>query len=400
MSNKFLRWYLLLLTLAALIYLVGCEADNPASIFDPDAQGNPTPEITQMFPADKALAGIGEIRILGKNFSTVKEENLVFFGKDKINVVEASATELKLESPNTPADSIPVKIAVHGAELFSNTVYYKLEQAVWEFGGYGQYDDIYAMTMDKEENLYVAQVTRKVEKVTPDGVRSDYGTMPFIRASGMKMGNGGELYLARTTTALYKIPAGGGAAAKWKDAPGKIMDFDFSESGMMYAGGNNNDLYLMKPDGSGSSIASYPDTYIKAVRVFNGYVYVGGKENASSIQCVWRNKIISDDQLGDKEVYFDWSAKIGATAEIWTLTFAKDGTMYVGTDAAEAIVAVNPDGSYGGLYPGVIEPTAYYMVWDNSQYLFVNRRNESDLTKRRIIKLNMFKEGAPYYGRQ
>ena len=400
MNRKFFRLYLLLLTLVAMIYLVGCEADNPPSIFDPNAQGKPAPEITQIIPESRTLAGIGEIKIIGKNFSSVKEENFVFFGKNKVDVLEASATELKLKSPNTPADSISIKIAVRGADLFSNTIKYRLEQAVWEFGGYGEYDDIYAMTMDKDNNLYVAQVTRKVEKVTPAGVRSDYGTMPFIKASGMKMGANGELYLARLTTALYKIPSGGGAAAKWKDAPGKISDFDFSASGMMYAGGNNNDLYRLKPDGSGASVASYPDVNIKAIRVFNGYVYVGGKENATGKPYVWRNQIISDDQLGTREVYFDWSAKIPGTSEVLSITFAKDGTMYLGTDAAEAIVVVNPDGSHSGLYPGVIEPTSYYMVWDNSQYLYVNRRNDLDLTRRRMIKLNMFKEGAPYYGRQ
>ncbi|MDQ7053702.1 MAG: hypothetical protein Q9P14_12720 [candidate division KSB1 bacterium] len=73
--------------------------------------------------------------------------------------------------------------------------------------------------------------------------------------------------------------------------------------------------------------------------------------------------------------------------------------MYVGTNAPEAIFVVHPDGSFEPLYPGVIEPETYAMVWGNGQYLYVNRRNV-DATKKKIIRINMLKNGAPYFGRQ
>lgn len=387
---------MLLIIAAMLMLLLGCEADNPPSVFDPNVTGRPTPAITQIIPADSALAGIGEIKIIGTNFSPVVEENLVFFNKDRVPLISASETQLTLKSPNAPAEAIVIKVATQGAFLFSNTMNYKLKQAVWEYAGFGQYDDVYGIACDQDENLYVSLTTRKIEKVTPAGVRTDFGTTSFLKAQAMRVGPDNNLYLSRLTTALYRIPlATGGAATKWIDAPGKIWDFDFAPSGVMYAGGDNNDLYRIKPDGSGAAVASYPSIYIKAIQVFNGYVYVGGVDKAANHQYVWRNQIISDDQLGEREVYFDWSANVDAVTEVQSLVFAADGDLYIGTNAAAAIIVLHPDGSFEPLYPGVIAPSSYAMAWGPGQYLYVNRRNELDPTQKRIIKLFMQKYGAP-----
>ncbi len=395
--NKTFSAPLICVLLCSLITLfIGCEADNPPSLFDPNVTGETAPTIAQIMPADSTLAGIGEITLTGTNFSPIAEENLVFFNKDKISVISATETKLVLKSPNIPAESIDIKIAKKGAFLFSNIMHYKLRQAMWVHSDLGDYDDAYALACDKNENLYVSLTTRKVVKVTPDGVRQDFGTTSFLKAQAMRIGPDDNLYVSRLTTALYRIPlATGGATVKWTDAPGRIWDMDFSPSGMLYAGGDNNDLYRIKPDGSGAAVASYPSTYIKAVKVFQGYVYVGGLDKTANHQYVWRNQILSDDQLGAKEVYFDWSANVDATSEVSSLTFAADGDLYIGTNAAAAIMVVHPDGSFEPLYPGVIEPTSYAMAWGPGQYLYVNRRNELDPTKKRIIKLFMQKVGAP-----
>ena len=154
-----------------------------------------------------------------------------------------------------------------------------------------------------------------------------------------------------------------GSTAKWTSAPGKIYDFDFSPSGICYAGGDNDDLYLINPDGTGSAIAAYPDTYIKAVKVYDGYVYVGGGDKTAEHQYVWRHQIVSDSELGSQEVYFDWTDNIGAFSEVLSIVFDEFGDMYIGTDAEAGIIIVHPDGSFEPLYPGVIEPTSYAMAW-------------------------------------
>lgn len=396
MNKKFSMPFILLLLGVLITIFIGCEADNPPSLFDPDATGETAPTISQITPSDSTLAGIGEIRLIGTNFSPVLEENLVFFNKDKISLLSASQTELVLKSPNIPSEAIDIKVAKQGAFLFSNIMNYKLKQALWVYSDLGDYDDAYGMACDKDENLYISLTSRKVVKITPDGVRQDFGTTSFLKAQAIRVGPDDNLYLSRLTTALYKIPlATGGTTAKWTDAPGRIWDMDFSPSGMLYAGGDNNDLFRIKPDGSGAALASYPSTYIKAIKVYNGYVYVGGLDKTASHQYVWRNQIISDDQLGPNEVYFDWSAKVDAISEVSSLTFSADGDLYIGTSAEAAIMIVHPDGTFEPLYPGVIQPTSYAMAWGPGQYLYINRRNDLDPTQRRIIKLFMQKYGAP-----
>lgn len=399
MRNQTSRWLLFALANLMLVVLIGCEADNPASIFDESVKGLAVPQITSISPADSTLAGIGEIIITGNGFSTVPEENYVYFNKERVPVTEASTTQLKMKSPVTAMNPLIIKVANQGAFNFSNQINYKLLEVFWEWGTFDEYDEIYGLDLDKNDNLYVAG-NGVIDKVSPEGVRTKkWGTMAFPRATAIKIGPGGVVYLARNSNTLNTIPATGGAAVKWVNAPGKVYDFDFSSSGAMYAGGKNNDLYRILPSGVGVAIAAYADIYIKAVRVFNGYVYVGGAENSTGHHYIWRQQIISDDQLGEKEVVFDWSGTIDPTSEVLAITFSADGDMYVGTNAPEAIIIVHPDGSYEELYPGVIFPESYAISWGNGSYLYINRRNDVDLTQRRVIKLNVQKPGAPYYGR-
>jgi len=381
----------------ALVFFMGCEKEY-TSIWDPNKQYRPNPIITGVEPAGGAFAGISEITIKGENFSPVKEENFVYFDGSKATVLSASETELIVRAPNIAGDSLRIKVRVTGAILFAEYFPYKLELAVVEYGDFGDYDDAYGIACDKDENLYVSLMGKKVVKVTPDGERHHYATTSFAKASAMKMGPGGYLYYLNILRYMFRVPPGGGRDELFAVLPGGAYDLDFDSLGNIYCGGSGGAIYRVKPDGSSQVAADYPSVSIKAVRVFNGYVYVGGVDNTGH-QYIWRNRIISADELGSNEVYFDWSNEIDPTSEVLSITFAADGDMYVGTNAPEAIIIVHPDGSHEPLYPGVIEPESYALSWGNGPYLYVNRRS-TDVTKKRIIRINMQKQGAPYYGRQ
>ncbi|MDZ7374343.1 MAG: IPT/TIG domain-containing protein [candidate division KSB1 bacterium] len=381
------------------LWLVGCENKYPESIYDPNFQGAPAPRITSVLPQDSALAGIGEIVIRGENFSPEPSKNFVFFGKVQAQVIRATPTELTVKTPNVIGDSIQVKVAVHGALLFSNAVRYRLVQAIWDWGGFLAADDPWAITCDAAENLYVSLTTRVVDKVAPDGRRQSYGTLPFIKATGMKMGPEGYLYVARGTKTIYRIPPGGGAAVKWIDAPDRINDFDFAPSKSMYAGGDGNSLYLIRQDGSASEAASYRKVNIRTVRVFQGYVYVGGQDSLGQ-SFVWRNQILDGDQLGPKEVYFEWNAQVDPSSRVYAITFAQDGDMYVGTDNPYGIIVVHPDRTFAPLYEGLIKSYVYSLAWGKGVYLYANQRNDSDPSQKRMLRINTLKVGAPYYGRE
>lgn len=388
-----------LLVVAVLMALgLSCEKEKPIGLYDPHVTFNPDPVITAMDPPDSALAGLVNIAVIGQNFSQTPANNFVYFGKTRVSALEATPTRLVVKSPNVISDSLGVKVAVLGALSFSNVVKYKLVRGVFEWGGFGDFDDPYVVECDKDENLYVVLGSRNVEKVTPAGERTVYGTVPFALPTGAKMGPGGYLYVARRSTNVYRVPPGGGSAEKWTTAPGRVDDFDFGPDGTMYAGGKGEQLYRIKPDGTAAAVASYPNTYIRAVRVFNGHVYVGGRDDTQGGRFIWRNQIRGDGSLVEKEVYFEWSARVDTLAEVLSLTFAADGDLYVGTDAPEGVVVVHPDGSFDPLYPGVLEPSSNYLSWGNDNFLYLCRRSE-DPKKKRVLKINMLKPGAPYYGR-
>ena len=82
---------------------------------------------------------------------------------------------------------------------------------------------------------------------------------------------------------------------------------DFDENGNFYCGGSGQNLYKVTTNLSSSVAADYADISIRAVRVFNGFVYVGGNYSGTdSINPnigIWKNQILSSDgELGEKEV--------------------------------------------------------------------------------------------------
>ncbi|MDZ7374346.1 MAG: IPT/TIG domain-containing protein [candidate division KSB1 bacterium] len=388
-----------IIVMCLLIAIGGCTKEQPQGLYDPDAEFNPDPVITSLIPPDSALAGLVTVTIKGRHFSPLPANNFVYFGKTRVPVIQASGeTLLVVRAPNTPADSIPVKVAVLGALGFSNVVRYRLVQGVLSWGGYGEFDDPYLVECDRQENVYVALGNRNVEKISPTGAKELYGTLPFALPSGMKWGPDGYLYVARKATSLYRIPPAGGAAARWINAPGRIYDFDFAPDGSLYAGGKADVLYRITADGTCVPVADYPNATIRAVRIFSGHVYVGGRDENVSEEFVWRHAIQPDGSLGSREVYFDWTLNVGRDSEVLCLTFAADGDLYIGTNAPQAILVVHKDRSFEPLYPGVLEPTTLYFSWGNGPYLYLCRTS-TDPKKKGVFRVHMLKAGAPYYGR-
>lgn len=386
-----------IIVLFLAITFVGCEKEYP-SIWDPDQEYRPNPVITSVEPVGGTFAVIGEVTIRGENFSPVKEENHVYFDGSKATMLSATETELHVLTPYIAGDSLKIKVRVDSAILFAEYYPYKLALAAIEYGGFGDYDDAYGIACDIDENLYVSLAGKKIAKITPDGEQHDYATSSFDKASAMKVGPGGYLYYINILNYMFRVLPGGGTDELFAILPGGVYDLDFGPSGNIYCGGSSNAIYRVRPDASSEVAVDYPSVSIKAVRVFNGYVYVGG--DSTGHQCIWRNEIISADELGPKEVYFDWSNEIDPTYEVLSITFAADGDMYIGTNAPEAIIVVHQDGSYEPLYPGLLEPKSYALCWGSGSYLYVNRRSD-DTAKKKIIRINMLdKEGAPYYGRQ
>ncbi len=405
MKNVFIKFLLVITLIVPFVLFTNCENnDIPKPIFDKDP-GGPNPSITSITPSDKAFSGITVIEIAGENFKNNIEDNFVYFNTESGTVLEASENLLKVRVPNIVSDSVKIKVAVSGAYNFA--VYDKkfvLEPAAIKYGNFGQYDKINAICMDKDENLYIHEGSKDIVKFTPDGELSTAITTDASVVNSMKFGPCNTIYYVRKNKYLYVAKLDDGTVEKFATLSGRLYDLDFDENGIIYTAGRSNILFSVKKDGSFIEAADYTKFYISAVRVYNGYVYVAGeyKGTDSSIPKtgIWRNKILGDGELGDRELVFDWYSYAGDKGIlIASLTFDKDGNMYVGGDREVTITVIDKNGTASVLYEGVILPPAVNMIWGNSNYIYYYQKDSRNKDNIQITRVTVTTTGAPYYGR-
>lgn len=415
MKNNFYNFILPLfyLSIIALVIFSGCSNKGDASLYPgtPTAP-NPTtaPVISSINPPTTAVAGVSQLTITGKNFSTNPLEDLVYFNGSQVKVTSATSTQLVVTAPNVVADSIAVMAAVIHSELFSNKLYYNLTPAATDFypAVLDKSDLPTSLASDNSGNLYASVISQGVKKITPDSVVTNYATKGSETFwLSMRFGPNGVLYAARNLYAVYQIPAGGGAPSIFVILPStlKISQLEFDPYNNLWAGGNNTSIYRIKQD---KSFTAFPfNGNVTAMRVYNSggtnYLYVAVQQDSNVT--VQRFPIDSNGNLGAVETYFDFSGNYGVGASITSLEFSADGDMYLGTSLPQAIIVVHPDKTSAPLYPGVFQPTgAISMVWGNGNYLYYVRAqtfdaNNAVVIKQSVVKINMQKPGATYYGR-
>jgi hypothetical protein len=395
----------------------GCENDTTPSLFDPEAVSRPDPVISSVTPPDTfAVAGV--VTIAGSNFSAVKEENLVFFDDELGAVLEASPGRLKVQTPNLVKDGVALKIAAYKASKFSNIINYNLGAAVAPPYNFTPVEVPWSIACDAQ-NVYASMVVSAVgigvQKFAADGARTDYSPKPSgtpTRYNGMKFGPNGFLYGVTFERRILQIPAGGGNPVNWVVLPNtsvRLNDLDFDRQHNLWTAGSL-DLHRIRLDNK--NVKSFPFAgTVRSVRVFNDAVYLAGRRDDA--EKIWRVPILSADEVGPEEEYFDFSAKY--TGTVLAITFAADGDLYIGTDAPESIVLVHPDKSSEALYDGLFPTPALAFVrvslfptpalsfaWDTGNFLYVTQQanpNANPKIPQTILKVNMQKKGAPYYGR-
>ena len=388
----------LLFATVGLLMVSSCSNPKNGSLFDPNAGTKPQPTISSMSPAGSAYAGMDTIIINGTNFSTTAAENTVLFNATIATLVKSTATQITLVAPLVALDSVAIRINVFGADLFSNTFQYKLKAGVAAFGGLQSTEAGTALLVDNTGNLYAGYSNLGIEtgisKFTPAGVRSTYApaTSGVAFWSGFKMGPGGYIYGARNVRALYRYaPGGGSPAVLWTQITGTTLtDFDFDQSGNLWVGGNNSNIYRIAQD---KTVSPYPFVgAIHSVRVYNGYLYFAAKTDAG--EKIWRAQI-SASGLGTPEIYFDFALAYPANAPT-AITFSSDGILYIGTDSPDGLVVVNADKSYGApfaAYKSLYTPGFFSLAWGAADDLYATS------TGGVLMKLTIRgKKSAPYYG--
>ncbi len=400
--NKKVKVFTTLAVFLMAFALQNCSNDYPPSIYDPNEEFKPDPVITAVEP-DTAFAGVDTITISGKNFSSVAEENAVYFNGMKGTVVSSTETQIKVIPANIIGDSIKIQLRVQGAVKFAVYEPYVLEPIYVEIGGFDDYDDPFGIAVDKDENVYVSLNGQPVQKITPTGDVSDYSKLIRGLATHMRWAPDGGIYYVFGLQYLLKINPGGGGDGLFAVLPGGAFDLDLDEDGNVYCGGGGNAIYKVAPDKSVKTVKEYKDIYINAVRIYNGYVYVAGRytgvDTTHIMNGIWRNQILAgEDTLGATELVLNFDDYY-LGKEVMSITFTKDGDMYIGTNQEEGILVLHKNGVLAPLYPGILGPDIYTMVWGNGRYIYVTRRN-TDASKKRVLRIAVRTEGAPYYGRK
>jgi hypothetical protein len=399
----------IMMSIIVAVFFIACDNDYPGSLYDPNETGNPTPHITAVDPPDGSLAGIGIITVSGEHFSTVKEQNLVYIGKKSGRILEASQSQLIVQAPDEIGDSLRLRVSVAGAIAFSNELMYTLEPAIEEYGQLANNQTPWGIATDADGNLYVSisvgTQSGGIIKVTPDGAVSEFVPPRIQRYLGMKMASDGYLYLVRNLRLISRVQPGGGADENWLTLRigAFITDIDLDEYGFLWAVGNNTAIFRVHIQSEAVEEFSFTAN-IRSARYFNGYLYVSAltTESGAASSDIWRFSVSSNGELGQAEKYFDFTSQydknnsVGEKATAFGLTFAQDGMMYIGTDGPDAILAVNPDKSWEPLYPGLLQPTGLFFAWGAGPNLFYTR-GEIGTIAQRLFRINMQREGAPYY---
>jgi hypothetical protein len=393
------------LALAVLVgSFFGCTKKPDPSIFDPNWQSGPAPTITSITAPSPALAGVSTVTVNGTNFSAAKANDIVYFDATPAAILSASTTQISVRAPNLVKDSIQVTVSALGSQYFSNYISFNLKAAAITFGGLASTETPYGVECDTAGNVYASMVSGGtgigVKKFTPAGTRTDFSP-PFSSAvnhwSGMKFGPAGFMYLAAGRTILFRVPAAGGASAVWASGlAGTVSDFDFDQQGNVWGVGTSDVIVEVKQNLTKKSFAFRGSGY--SARVYGTNLYVAAHRD--SLVRIWSLPILGDS-LGAEQVFFDFGAHYSGY-EALAITFASDGTLFIGTDSPNGIIVIHPDGTYEPYYPGLLLPQPVSFAWGKGSLMYMSRGGSVNPTILQSINMQTATTpyaSAPYYGR-
>jgi len=394
-----MRKPLIIFVLVALFIGVSCDTEEPDSIFDPNATAAPDPVITSVIPPDSAFAIVEDITIIGKNFKSTPEDNFVYFDGNLATIVTADTNKLVVKSPDIIGDSILIQMTVNDAWNFAYYErLYTLNPIAIEYGQLDEYNNMKAITCDQNENVYVTS-DNIIYIVKPDSIKTQFAELMSVAATAMKIGPSGYIYYCQSI-AMFRMSSEGVNDASWYIIfPEDVNDFDFDNEGNMYVGSAKGVIYTVDIDNKLATAQATQDSVeISSVRVYGSDLYIAGSYKGTNPlhikNGVWRYHITSGI-LGDSEQYLNWDDY--DDSKINSITFSEDGDLYLSSTGDDCIT-VYSNGEFEPLYEGALYPNTTKLCWGNGKYLYAIRLQSDDATQR-LIRINMQKNGAPYYGR-
>lgn len=403
LKNHYLKFVYL------IFFVFSCDDPNqPSDIWNPNDSGYATPFISNIYPSDSAYSGSDRIKISGGNFKNNKDSIFVYFNTGLAEILSVDDSTISVIPPNVISDSVKIKVAVQGAFSFGYySKNYILFPRIIKYGSFDAIDEsVWGLASDAYENLYVGLSIfpeGKIDKLTaPLGNREEGFINAVLQTPySMRIGPDNSIYYVDGANPYIVKQNLSTGVPSYNTLPSIVSDLDFDQNGNLYCGGSGQSLYKVDSDLSSIIVADYANISIKAIRVFENHVYVGGnysgEENNVPLIGIWKNQILnSEGSLSEKEIVLNWVELSNGSSNITGITFDENGTMYIASDANIGIATYSIDGVFNELYSKIVFPPMAKMVWGNDNFLYLNYRGEP----RAVYRIEMDINGAPYYGRQ
>jgi hypothetical protein len=376
----------------AIVIAGGCEYPvEQSQWYLPEAQAD-TVRITGIDPA-QATAGYNYITIYGENFDGAIDTSVVhdvsrnrdttiiyngiYFNGLQPEVLDISATSIRVRRPNLATDSCTVKIASAKALGEAKLGPYKIDAVVSTYGSFLDKLPLGTVTTDTLENLYVVctVTSTQIYKITPAGVKTTHGNA--LRApTDIKIGPDGRLYMVGNgpssgSTGIQVVNLDSSRITTWFNCPPhKDVRFcDFDSHGYFYAGGSSTDILIIASDSTFKYAGVYGSSEILGLHVYGGYLYVAA--NMGTARGIWRHLLSDTGSLGPQELVLDWSTTGQfASRTIRNFGLAENGTLFVETDdASNALVIVTSQGA-DFFYKGIAPAACGGLVYGPSHYVY------------------------------
>jgi len=383
-----MKFKILLVTLglAAMVVMliVACE-DQPTSNLenDPNPTGLSPASITSLSPNEGYLKDV--IIITGQGFNSTPALNFVAFGTKTAVVISSSNTQLEVIAPNIAGETVNVKVAVKGSELWSNEAEFTFfetlevidEEIVWPNG----------VAVDNSDNVYIGSASDGIiYKISPDGSKSEFA---YVDVNGaMEFGPENYLYVCEKGEGkIVRISPDGGTVEDVVKVDEPI-DFDWDSNQDMYIVSNwieaeeMGGIFQYNTSGTLTQLVTLGSP--KCVRIFEENLYISN---------IWDGQILKYDitsaGLENEEIIYEGDSPLG-------LEFDVDGTMYF-TEAWEtSLYTIKADGTEEVIYEEqLMTPMHYLTFYNKTMYIVYPGWSDVGMTMSAYIGVDQ----APNYGR-
>jgi hypothetical protein len=407
---------LIFLFLASLItLLIGCEYDVTEPLWYKPPTSTAIAIIDSIVPA-QAPPGVNIITIYGKNLTgsldtsyfqnftgrdTAIAYNGIYFDKLPVTIVKVSSTSVKVRRPNISGDSIVVKVAPNIAYVGAKTGPYKVDPVMEKTDYFLTNVELNVVAVDNAENLYVLERdSRVLSKFDSSGVKTRTDTLFRTLTSAPQDGKisplDGMLYVTgnvplRPNVSIRRVNLTNGTVNNnWVQlAAGRGVTYcDFDANGNLYVGGYNttgpqySGLIVVTPAGAAGVTYTpyYTSAFITSICVYQGWVYVASKVGLMSPETITRHQILdANGSVGSTEETILDMSTLGSslsTRTIRQISFASDGTIYLGSTTSDPMLVVTPmtvipqevDYFYKGIIP---KCTKYSACWGSGTILYL-----------------------------